>query len=1016
NLSQSGLTGSISPTLQNLTQLQELDLSNNSLTGPIPTFLANMKSLSLINLSGNNLNGSVPQALLDRENKGLVLKLGGNPDLCILSSCNPKEKKQFLLPVVASAASLLAIVVIVALIFVLRKKKVPSNSDLHTPRSVPVVDVGHTTQTASSFLSKKIRFTYTEVQEMTNNFERALSEGGFGIVYHGCVNGTQQVAVKVLSQSSSQGYKHFKAEVELLMRVHHINLVSLVGYCDEGEHLALIYEYMPNGDLKQHLSGKRGGFVLSWENRLSVAVDSALVVAGTPGYLDPEYYQTNWLTEKSDIYISETSQSSAMNPPPPRNPNRDPDLEPDTPMEVSSSMNPPPPRNPNPPDLEINEVVESEPMEVSKDDSVSRVRSLKQNPVPYTIPDWSGPPCHKFHLEVLKEGAIVEQLEVHEKGAYMFGRDGLCDFALEHPSISRFHAVIQYKRSGAAYIFDLGSTHGTSVNKRKVDKKVFVDLHVGDVIRFGGSTRLYIFQGPSELMPPEKDLQLIREAKLRMEMSEREASLRRARQQASMADGVSWGMGEDAIEEEEDDVEEITWQTYTGELTPKQEKTKEKVMKRLEKIGHMKKEVAAIRAKDISQGGLTQGQQTQIARNDQRTAELLEELETLEETLNDSIRESLGAKTGKKSNSKKKGTVEDEEEFSSDEDDFYDRTKKKRSTQKGGENQTVETVDSLVDKRDKILKEIEEKNEQLSAEKNKMETENVTEVASGDDPLDAYMTGLSSTIVQDKTAQIQQELSTLQSELDRILYLLKIADPTGEEVKKRELKSQEPKMKESEKPLVEEKNSLPLKPTDPVEHKEKDVVKDLVESSSKPEAEEKTSETAEEKKTTAFVPSKPQWLGSSANKEKLEEKKPATVAAAATDSTDDVDGFVDYKDRKQILTSSGIEGATGLIIRKRKQEDKKEEEDDKSKEKQAEVMAQDAVALLLKHSVGRQSEEICKKEEPKLRSRKKKKAKKVIGTDNSESLDESTDYDSSWVPPKGQSGDGRTSLNDRLGY
>lgn len=48
---------------------------------------------------------------------------------------------------------------------------------------------------------------------MTNNFDRALGEGGFGVVYHGCVNVTQQVAVKLLSQSSSQGYKHFKAEV-----------------------------------------------------------------------------------------------------------------------------------------------------------------------------------------------------------------------------------------------------------------------------------------------------------------------------------------------------------------------------------------------------------------------------------------------------------------------------------------------------------------------------------------------------------------------------------------------------------------------------------------------------------------------------------------------------------------------------------------------------------------------------------------------------------------------------------
>ncbi|CAA7017668.1 unnamed protein product [Microthlaspi erraticum] len=329
NLSKSGLTGSISPALQNLTQLQELDLSNNNLTGPVPSFLASMKTLSLI--------------------------LEGNPDLCKTSLCNPTKKKKFLLPAIASAASLLVIiVVVVALIFIFRKKKVPSDQHAPSPPSVPVTDIGNNSQSESSFLSTKIRFTYLEVQEMTNKFERALGEGGFGVVYHGCVNGTQQVAVKVLSQSSSQGYKHFKAEVELLMRVHHINLVSLVGYCDEGDHLALIYEYMPNGDLKQHLSGKRGGFVLSWENRLKIAVDSALgleylhtgcippivhrdikttnilldqnfqgkladfglsrsfptgnetyvstVVAGTPGYLDPEYYQTNWLTEKSDIY------------------------------------------------------------------------------------------------------------------------------------------------------------------------------------------------------------------------------------------------------------------------------------------------------------------------------------------------------------------------------------------------------------------------------------------------------------------------------------------------------------------------------------------------------------------------------------------------------------------------------------------------------------------------------------------------------------------------------------------
>lgn len=85
--------------------------------------------------------------------------------------------------------------------------------DVHAPPSMPVSVVGHAKQPEPSFLSKKIRFTYIEVQEMTNNFQRVLGEGGFGIVYHGCINLTLQVAVKLLSQSSSQGYKHFKAEV-----------------------------------------------------------------------------------------------------------------------------------------------------------------------------------------------------------------------------------------------------------------------------------------------------------------------------------------------------------------------------------------------------------------------------------------------------------------------------------------------------------------------------------------------------------------------------------------------------------------------------------------------------------------------------------------------------------------------------------------------------------------------------------------------------------------------------------
>ncbi|XP_031279466.1 kanadaptin [Pistacia vera] len=154
-----------------------------------------------------------------------------------------------------------------------------------------------------------------------------------------------------------------------------------------------------------------------------------------------------------------------------------------------------PPKNSNPKPISENPLVDTQQQDQSN--------SVTQHGfVPYKIPEWSGPPCHKFYFEVLQDGSIVDQFDVCKKGAYMFGRAELCDFVLEHPTISGFHAVIQFKKSGDAYLYDVGSTHGTFINKNQVQKRVYVDLHVGDVVRFGQSSRLYIFQGPSGLMPP----------------------------------------------------------------------------------------------------------------------------------------------------------------------------------------------------------------------------------------------------------------------------------------------------------------------------------------------------------------------------------------------------------------------------------------------------------------------------------------------------------------------------------
>jgi hypothetical protein len=87
---------------------------------------------------------------------------------------------------------------------------------------------------------------------------------------------------------------------------------------------------------------------------------------------------------------------------------------------------------------------------------------------PYETPPWSAPPGQPFQLEVVKEGAVLAHLDVSQKGAYMFGRSDRADFSLEHATVSRYHAVLQYKEGGAAALYDLGSTHGTFVNKKQV--------------------------------------------------------------------------------------------------------------------------------------------------------------------------------------------------------------------------------------------------------------------------------------------------------------------------------------------------------------------------------------------------------------------------------------------------------------------------------------------------------------------------------------------------------------------
>ncbi|KAI3697502.1 hypothetical protein L6452_30584 [Arctium lappa] len=197
-------------------------------------------------------------------------------------------------------------------------------------------------------------FSYDELKKCTSNFsgDNQIGSGGYGKVYRGMIPGGQVVAIKRAQQASRQGGLEFKTEIELLSRVHHKNLVGLVGFCFEQGEQMLVYEFMPNGTLRDSLTGKSEIYI-DWKRRLRIALGSARGLAylheladppiihrdikttnilldenltakvadfglsklvsdseghvstqvkGTLGYLDPEYYMTQQLTDKSDVY------------------------------------------------------------------------------------------------------------------------------------------------------------------------------------------------------------------------------------------------------------------------------------------------------------------------------------------------------------------------------------------------------------------------------------------------------------------------------------------------------------------------------------------------------------------------------------------------------------------------------------------------------------------------------------------------------------------------------------------
>ncbi|CAI9769287.1 unnamed protein product [Fraxinus pennsylvanica] len=366
SLSGNSFVGEIPPEIGNCVHLTYLDLSNNNLSGSIPREISNIRVLNYLNLSRNHLNGNIPPSIgsmaslttADFSFNDLSGKLpesgqfslfnassfAGNPQLCgstISNPCNatavtsPQRKSHSAFKLTFFFGFLFCLVFVTAAIIKAKLfKKNTSNSWKITA-------------------FQKLDFTVSDVLECIKD-GNVIGRGGAGIVYHGKTSNGVEFAVKKLLGFGSNSHDHgFRAEIRTLGNIRHRNIVKLLAFCTNKETNLLVYEYMRNGSLGEALHGKKGEF-LSWNLRYKIAMDAAKglcylhhdcsplivhrdvksnnilldssfeahvadfglakflvdggasecmsAIAGSYGYIAPEYAYTLKVDEKSDVY------------------------------------------------------------------------------------------------------------------------------------------------------------------------------------------------------------------------------------------------------------------------------------------------------------------------------------------------------------------------------------------------------------------------------------------------------------------------------------------------------------------------------------------------------------------------------------------------------------------------------------------------------------------------------------------------------------------------------------------
>lgn len=329
NFQRMNLTGTVSSEFAALKSLQRLVLADNNLTGSIPEELSTLPALKELDVSNNQLYGKVPVF-----KSNVIVSTNGNPDIGKdkssssdgFSSGRPKstgsvngansgnghKKSSVLIGIILFCVigGFFVISLIGLLVFCLYKKKQKKFSRVQSPNAMVIhprysgsdnesvkitvaessVSVGAISETRTIPSSEHGDIQVVEsgnmvisiqvLRNVTNNFseENILGRGGFGTVYKGELHDGTKIAVKRMESGliTGKGLAEFKSEIAVLTKVRHRHLVALLGYCLDGNEKLLVYEYMPQGTLSQHIfNWAEGGKPLEWTRRLNIALDVA---------------------------------------------------------------------------------------------------------------------------------------------------------------------------------------------------------------------------------------------------------------------------------------------------------------------------------------------------------------------------------------------------------------------------------------------------------------------------------------------------------------------------------------------------------------------------------------------------------------------------------------------------------------------------------------------------------------------------------------------------------------------